>query len=56
MSGRGLTDVHRMFIQVMMSRRVLNEREIRQTYSKLDPGSILYYSHVIGPSSEHFYL
>ena len=38
MSGGGLTDVHRMFLQVMMSRRVLSDREIRQTYSKLESG------------------
>lgn len=38
MSARILTDVHRMFLQVMMSRRVLSDREIRQVYSKLEPG------------------
>ena len=38
MSAGILTDVHRMFLQVMMSRRVLSDREIRQVYSKLEPG------------------
>ena len=41
MSAGTLTDVHRMFLQVMMSRRVLSDREIRQTYSKLEPGGII---------------
>lgn len=38
MSAGMLTDVHRMFLQVMMSRRVLSDREIRQVYSRLEPG------------------
>ena len=40
MSTGTLTDVHRMFLQVIMSRKVLSDREIRQVYRKLEPDGI----------------
>ena len=30
-------DIHRMFLQVMMSRRVLSAQEMRKVYAKLEP-------------------
>jgi len=30
-------DKHRMFLQVMMSKRVLSAQEIRKVYAKLEP-------------------
>ena len=31
------SDIHRMFLQVMMSRRVLSVQELRKVYGKLEP-------------------
>ena len=44
-------DIHRMFLQVMMSRRVLSAQEMRKVYAKLEPDESKYWDRHAGSNT-----